>query len=58
MSKSPAEQSQCAISHPYEREAVALLWQAGWTRGELRMTFQVSDGAIDRLLAAEGVRDE
>ena len=58
MSKSLAERSKCAISHPYEREAVALLFQAGWSRGELAMTFQTSDETIRRLLAAEGVVDD
>jgi len=57
MSKSVGEQSTCAISQPYEREAVALLYQAGWTVGELSMTFQASDSTISRLLVAEGVVD-
>jgi hypothetical protein len=58
MSKSAGERSECAISHPYEREAMALLYQAGWSRGELAMTFQVGEGAVARLLVAEGVIDE
>lgn len=50
--------NRAAVSHPYEREAVALLYQAGWSVGELKMTFQCSAGAIRRLLADEGVTDE
>jgi hypothetical protein len=46
------------VSHPYEREAVVLLYQAGWSVGELKMTFQCGDGAIRRVLAAEGVTGE
>jgi len=58
MSKTVAERAECAIAHPYEREAVALLYQAGWSLGELSMTFQVSEASIRRLLVAEGVADD
>ena len=58
MSKSPGERSKCAISHPYEREAVALLYQSGWTLGELAMTFQLSESGVRRVLTAEGVSPE
>ena len=55
MSKSIGERSACAISHPYEREAIALLSQAGWTHSEIAMTFLISESAVVRLLEAEGV---
>jgi len=58
MSKSAGERSKCAISHPYEREAMALLFAAGWSRAELAMTFQVGESAVERLLVAEGVMGE
>lgn len=57
MSKTPPERAQCAISHPYEREAIALLSRAGWTHSELAMTFLISEPAVVRLLEAEGVGD-
>jgi len=44
-----------AVKHPLEREAAAMLYQAGWSVGELSMTFQCSDNAVRRLLADEGV---
>ena len=55
MSKTIGERSKCAISHPYEREAIVLLSQAGWTHSEIAMTFQIGEGAVVRLLEAEGV---
>jgi len=55
MSKSIGERSKCGITHPYEREAIVLLSQAGWTHSELAMTFLIGEGAIVRLLEAEGV---
>ena len=58
MSKSIAERSRCAISDPREREAIALLAQAGWTHAELAMTFQVGEDALVRLLEQEGLGDE
>ena len=57
MSKSVGEQSNCAIADPREREAIALLSQAGWTHSEIAMTFQLSERSVMRLLEAEGVRD-
>lgn len=50
-----AARGERAVRHPLEREAVTLLARAGWTRGELAMTFQCSESSIGRLLAAEGV---
>jgi len=58
MSESLAERSRCAISDPREREAIALLSAAGWTHGELAMTFQIGEDGITRLLEAEGLDDE
>lgn len=52
------DQRRQAITDPREREAVALLSQAGWTHSELAMTFQLSESAVVRLLEAEGVRDD
>ena len=47
-----------AIAHPYEREAVGLLYLAGWSVDELAMTFMASAGAIRRVLRDEGVVDD
>jgi len=47
-----------AIQDPREREAIALLSAAGWSHGELAMTFQLSESALRRLLEAEGLDDE
>ena len=58
MSKSLGDQQHAAISHPYEREAVALLYRAGWSISELSMVFETGDGAVRRLLAAEGVQTD
>lgn len=53
--KTLAERSQCAIDHPDERQALVLLHRAGWTTAELSMTFQASENAIRRTIAAETV---
>jgi DNA-directed RNA polymerase specialized sigma24 family protein len=47
-----------AIQDPREREAIALLAQAGWTHSELAMTFMISESSVRRLLEAEGIGDE
>jgi DNA-directed RNA polymerase specialized sigma24 family protein len=48
--------NRAAISDPLEREAVGLLFQSGWSTGELAMTFQCSESAIHRVLNDTGVR--
>jgi len=53
---SAAELSECAISHPYERRAVVLLHQAGWTSGELAMCFGISESSVARLIETEVVQ--
>lgn len=45
---------QTAVSHPLEREAVLLLFLAGWSISELSMVFEVSDEGIRRILRDEG----
>lgn len=50
---SVAELSEAAISHPYERKAIVLLYQAGWTSGELAMCFQISESSVARLIETE-----
>lgn len=49
------QSSEHAIPHPYEREALVLLHRAGWTTGELSMTFQADERSIRRTIAAEEV---
>jgi hypothetical protein len=58
MRKTAGERSKCAIADPREREAIALLSQAGWTHAELSMTFQIGEDGITRILEAEGLDDE
>ena len=48
-------QNRRAIHHPNERQAVGLLYEAGWSVDELAMTFMVGAGAIRRVLRDEGV---
>lgn len=54
-SKTLPERQQCAVQDPLEREAVALLYQAGWTLSELGMVFECGENSIRRLLDAEGI---
>ena len=49
------ERMRAAVSHPYEREAVALLYRAGWSVRELQMCFECSDSTIYRVLKSEGI---
>lgn len=44
-----------SVAHPYEREAVGLLYQAGWSLGELSMVFEVGKDGIRRILDEQGV---
>jgi DNA-directed RNA polymerase specialized sigma24 family protein len=55
MSSRLVDKRRRAIQDPREREALALLAQAGWTHGELAMTFQLSESSVRRLLEAEGI---
>ena len=55
MSETIGERSKCGIVDPREREAIVLLSQAGWTHSEIAMTFLIGEGAVRRLLEAEGV---
>lgn len=48
-----AQRSECAVAHPYERRAVVLLAQAGWSQSELAMVFETSKSSIQRLLVSE-----
>lgn len=48
-----AELSEAAVSHPYERRAIVLLHQAGWSSGELSMCFEISESSVARLIETE-----
>lgn len=48
--ETPAERAKKAIPHPWEREALWLLWRAGWDVSELSMVFEVSASTVRRIL--------
>ncbi len=48
--RSLPQQSLQSLADPRERVALALLYEVGWSYGELAMTFQVSESSISDYL--------
>lgn len=45
-----ARKDEVAVAHPREREALYLLATAGWSTGELAMTFMVDEKGVRRVV--------
>ncbi|AUX09237.1 hypothetical protein AArcSl_1608 [Halalkaliarchaeum desulfuricum] len=48
-------QQRVGLEHPLEREAIARLWQAGWSLGELALAFGCPKALVWIVLCEEGV---